>query len=62
MLAAARDAFSHGMGLASVGAAVVMAAAALFSSVVLRGTAGKATSKAGGGPEGATLLLHRPAS
>ncbi|WP_405822757.1 MFS transporter [Streptomyces sp. NBC_00838] len=55
VLAAARDAFSHGMGLASVGAAVVMAAAALFSSVVLRGTAGKATSKAGGGPEGGDL-------
>lgn len=55
VLAAARDAFSHGMGLASVGAAVVMAAAALFSSVVLRGTAGRATSKAGGGPEGGDL-------
>ncbi|MFD3919167.1 MFS transporter [Streptomyces sp. NPDC058595] len=55
VLAAARDAFSHGMGLASVGAAVVMVAAALFSSVVLRGTAGRATSKAGGGPEGGDL-------
>lgn len=55
VLAVARDAFSHGMGLASVGAAVVMVVAALFSFVVLRGTAGRATSRAGKGPEGGDL-------
>ncbi|MFD9870121.1 MFS transporter [Streptomyces niveus] len=55
VLAVARDAFSHGMGLASVGAAVVMVVAALFSFVVLRGTAGRATSGAGKGPEGGDL-------
>ncbi|TXL91102.1 MFS transporter [Streptomyces sp. IB2014 016-6] len=55
VLAAARDAFSHGMGLASVGAAVVMVAAAVFSFGVLRGTAGRATSRAGDGPEGGDL-------
>ncbi|MEU0528169.1 MFS transporter [Streptomyces niveus] len=55
VLAVARDAFSHGMGLASVGAAVVMVLAALFSFVVLRGTAGRATSRAGKGPEGGDL-------
>ncbi|MFG2562572.1 MFS transporter [Streptomyces sp. NPDC048496] len=36
-LAAARDAFTHGMGVASVGAAVVMAGAGLFSLGLLRG-------------------------
>ncbi|MFF3248488.1 hypothetical protein ACFYWY_33245 [Streptomyces sp. NPDC002870] len=41
VLAAARDAFTHGMGLAAVGAAGVMAGAGLFSLVVLGG-AGKA--------------------
>ncbi|MFC9602848.1 MFS transporter [Streptomyces niveus] len=55
VLAVARDAFSHGMGLASVGAAVVMVVAALFSFVALRGTAGRATSRAGKGPEGGDL-------
>ncbi|WP_447035999.1 MFS transporter [Streptomyces sp. DSM 118878] len=37
VLAAARDAFTHGMAFAAVGAAVVMAAAALFSFTWLRG-------------------------
>ncbi|QHY97921.1 Antiseptic resistance protein [Streptomyces sp. S4.7] len=55
VLAAARDAFSHGMGLASLGAAVVMVAAAVFSFGVLRGTAGRVTSRAGDGPEGGDL-------
>ncbi|WP_078075263.1 MFS transporter [Streptomyces niveus] len=55
VLEVARDAFSHGMGLASVGAAVVMVVAALFSFVALRGTAGRATSRAGKGPEGGDL-------
>ncbi|NUK10365.1 MFS transporter [Streptomyces lunaelactis] len=41
VLAAARDAFTHGMGFAAVGAAVVMAGAGLFSLVLLGGT-GKA--------------------
>lgn len=55
VLAAARDAFSHGMGLASVGAAGVMVGAAVFSFAVLRGTAGRAPSRAGDGPEGGDL-------
>ncbi|MET4925625.1 MFS transporter [Streptomyces sp. PSRA5] len=62
VLATARDAFTHGMGLASVGAGVVMVGAAVFSFVALRGTADGGTGKAGDAPEGATLLLHRPAS
>lgn len=37
VLAAARDAFTHGMNIAAVGAAVVMAAAGLFSLAWLRG-------------------------
>ncbi|MFC9943285.1 MFS transporter [Streptomyces pratensis] len=40
VLAAARDAFTHGLGLAAIGAAVVMAAAGVFSIVFLRGTGG----------------------
>ncbi|MFD3487378.1 MFS transporter [Streptomyces sp. NPDC058665] len=52
VLTAARDAFTHGMGLASVGAAVVMVGAALFSFVALRGTAGPGTDSGDGGPEG----------
>ncbi|MFJ1551449.1 hypothetical protein [Streptomyces sp. NPDC088246] len=40
VLTAARDAFTHGMGLAAVGTAVVMAGASLFSLSLLRG-AGK---------------------
>lgn len=55
VLAAARDAFSHGMGLASFGAAGVMVGAAVFSFAVLRGTAGRAASRAGDGPEGGDL-------
>lgn len=50
VLATARDAFTHGMGLASVGAAVVMVGAALFSFVALRGTAGRAGGAIGDGP------------
>ncbi|GGK14705.1 MFS transporter [Streptomyces camponoticapitis] len=50
VLTAARDAFTHGMGLASVGAAVVMVGAALFSFVLLRGTAENGTNGAAGGP------------
>ncbi|MDX3644331.1 MFS transporter [Streptomyces sp. MB09-02B] len=37
VLAAARDAFTHGMNFAAVGAAVVMAAAGLFSFTWMRG-------------------------
>ncbi|MFD3577400.1 MFS transporter [Streptomyces sp. NPDC058644] len=37
VLTAARDAFTHGMGFAAIGAAVVMAAAGLFCLVLLRG-------------------------
>ncbi|MFC8078232.1 MFS transporter [Streptomyces sp. NPDC057307] len=51
VLATARDAFTHGMGLASVGAAAVMVGAAVFSFVVLRGTSERATSADGDAPE-----------
>lgn len=37
VLAAARDAFTHGMSIAAVGAAVAMAGAGLFSFILLRG-------------------------
>ncbi len=37
VLAAARDAFTHGMGFAAVGAAAAMAGAGVFSLVLLRG-------------------------
>ncbi|MFI6092936.1 MFS transporter [Streptomyces sp. NPDC051218] len=37
VLTAARDAFTHGMGFAALGAATVMAAAGVFSLVLLRG-------------------------
>ncbi|MGW1020261.1 MFS transporter [Streptomyces niveus] len=50
VLATARDAFTHGMGLASIGAGVVMLGAAVFSFVALRGT-GERTA-GGDGPEG----------
>lgn len=43
VLAAARDAFTHGMSVAALGAATVMAGAGILSVVVLRGT-GKAHS------------------
>lgn len=49
VLAAARDAFTHGMGLASVGAGGVMVGAAVFSFAMLRGTAERAPSGAGNG-------------
>ncbi|MFC8830849.1 MFS transporter [Streptomyces sp. NPDC057137] len=55
VLATARDAFTHGMGLASVGAGAVMVGAAVFSFVVLRGTSERATSEAGDAPEGGDL-------
>lgn len=56
VLAAARDAFTHGMSLAAVGAAVVMAGAALFSFTWLRG-AGKTTrtTESSADPQPATL-------
>ncbi|WP_129843505.1 MFS transporter [Streptomyces sp. RFCAC02] len=37
VLSAARDAFSHGMGVAAIGATAVMAGSALFSFLLLRG-------------------------
>ncbi|MCJ0869474.1 MFS transporter [Streptomyces sp. AP-93] len=45
VLAAARDAFTHGMGFAAVGSAIVMAGAGLFSFTWLRGagTTGRPT-------------------
>ncbi|MFI6690625.1 MFS transporter [Streptomyces sp. NPDC050433] len=52
VLAVARDAFTHGMGLASLGAGVVMVGAAVFSFVVLRGTAGRTASRGDAGGEG----------
>lgn len=55
VLSTARDAFTHGMGLASVGAGAVMVGAAVFSFVVLRGTSERATSEAGDAPEGGDL-------
>ncbi|MEV2251711.1 MFS transporter [Streptomyces sp. NPDC050147] len=61
VLSAARDAFTHGMGFAAVGAATVMAAAGLFSLVLLRGT-GKAalstTPHAEPGPADLTQAAH----
>ncbi|MGW6057447.1 MFS transporter [Streptomyces sp. NPDC055189] len=45
VLTAAREAFTHGMGFAALGAAIVMAAAGLFSVVRLRG-AGSTTPPA----------------
>ncbi|MEU9678611.1 MFS transporter [Streptomyces parvus] len=47
LLTAARDAFTHGMSFAAIGAAVVMAAAGVFSVARLRG-AGRATPPAEG--------------
>ncbi|WP_367047904.1 MFS transporter [Streptomyces sp. Je 1-332] len=55
VLTAARDAFTHGMGFAAIGAATVMAAAGVFSLVLLRGagrTEPSSESPTGGvGPE-----------
>lgn len=51
VLESARDAFTHGMGLAYAGAAVVMVGAAAYSFTVLRGTAGRATGSGKAAPE-----------
>ncbi|MFI9581782.1 MFS transporter [Streptomyces sp. NPDC052236] len=56
VLTAAREAFTHGMGFAALGAAVVMAGAALFSLVLLRG-AGTAKRPAKH-PEPSAAALH----
>ncbi|MFE6161164.1 MFS transporter [Streptomyces sp. NPDC056486] len=58
VLTAARDAFTHGMGFAAIGAAVVMTAAGLFSVVLLRG-AGKTTNPAEPHPESGPAELVR---
>lgn len=50
VLTAARDAFTHGMGFAAIGAAIVMAAAGLFCLTLLRG-AGRTTHPAEPHPE-----------
>ncbi|MET9557889.1 MFS transporter [Streptomyces sp. NPDC006645] len=55
VLATARDAFTDGMGLAAVGAGVVMLGAAVFSFAALRGTAERATGRAGDASEGGDL-------
>ncbi|MEU1487361.1 MFS transporter [Streptomyces sp. NPDC005752] len=44
LLTAARDAFTHGLGIAAIGAAVVMVCAGVFSIALLRGVAGRAPS------------------
>lgn len=64
VLTAARDAFTHGMSFAAVGASVVMAGAGVFSCVLLRG-AGRTRppTKQPADPEPATLSprdSHRP--
>ncbi|MFE7356609.1 MFS transporter [Streptomyces sp. NPDC057543] len=57
VLAAARDAFTHGMSIAAAGAAVVMASASLFSFTWLRG-AGKTRrpTESSAGPRPTTLV------
>ncbi|RII13111.1 Antiseptic resistance protein [Streptomyces sp. YIM 130001] len=55
LLTAAREAFTHGMGLAAVAAAGVMAAAGVVSVLVLRGVAG------GGGPSVSSASASAPA-
>ncbi|WP_326791927.1 MFS transporter [Streptomyces sp. NBC_00841] len=57
VLAAARDAFTHGMGVASVGAAVVMAGAGLFSLGFLRGVGKTKGSTQSSTEPGLTTLL-----
>ncbi|MGW7069181.1 hypothetical protein ACWGII_10045 [Streptomyces sp. NPDC054855] len=51
VLTAARDAFTHGMGYAAIGAATVMAVAAFFSFARLRGAG---SSEAPGEPHSVT--------
>ncbi|MEU3737631.1 hypothetical protein AB0E78_11230 [Streptomyces sp. NPDC032198] len=46
VLTAARDAFTHGMGYAAIGAATVMATAGLFSLALLRGAGSTSPSPA----------------
>ncbi|SCD70012.1 MFS transporter, DHA2 family, multidrug resistance protein [Streptomyces sp. BpilaLS-43] len=58
LLTAAREAFTHGMGIAAIGAAVAMSGAGLFSVVFLRG-AGRAAAPVPGEPAAPD---HRPAS
>ncbi|MFF1459811.1 MFS transporter [Streptomyces sp. NPDC058330] len=58
LLTAAREAFTHGMGIAAIGAAVAMSGAGLFSVVFLRG-AGRAAAPV---PDEPTAPDHRPAS
>ncbi|MFD3519711.1 MFS transporter [Streptomyces sp. NPDC058653] len=55
VLTAARDAFTHGMGLASAGAAVVVVGAAVYSFALLRGTAEHGEDGADAGSEGGDL-------
>jgi DHA2 family multidrug resistance protein-like MFS transporter len=57
VLVAARDAFTHGMGVASVGAAVVMAGAGLFSLGLLRGVGKTRSSTQSSTEPGLTTLL-----
>ncbi|SCE32167.1 MFS transporter [Streptomyces sp. PpalLS-921] len=64
VLTAARAAFTHGMGIAAVGAAVVMAGAGLFSVSLLRGVGrtGRPTPAPGeGAGEGAAVRDGSPA-
>ncbi|MGW6026798.1 MFS transporter [Streptomyces sp. NPDC055099] len=53
VLSAARDAFTHGMGYAAIGAACVMAAAGFFSFARLRGTGSTGAGAEGGAGAGA---------
>lgn len=56
-LTAAREAFTHGMGVAAVGAAVVMAGAGLFSLVLLRGVGKTKRSTQSSSEPGITTLV-----
>ena len=58
LLTAAREAFTHGMGIAAIGAAVAMSGAGLFSVVFLRG-AGRAAPPV---PDEPAAPDHPPAS